>query len=86
MSLSDKVEFLDIGLGGVTFKADRRQNPGREYMIKLQDKGKSLDISGILKSLWVSIFAAHNISIHNYHGGLDEKKNLCNSEALRRCC
>ena len=48
MGLSDKVEILDISLGGVAFKADRRLNPGREYMIKLQDKEKTLNITGII--------------------------------------
>lgn len=48
MSLSDKVEILDIGLGGVVLKADRRLNPGREYTIKLQDKGKTLNVTGII--------------------------------------
>jgi PilZ domain len=48
MSLSDKVEILDIGLGGVAFKADRRLNPGREYTIKLQDKGNTLNVSGTI--------------------------------------
>jgi len=48
MSLSDKVEILDISLGGLAFKADRRLNPGREYMITLQDKGKTLNVTGII--------------------------------------
>jgi hypothetical protein len=48
MSLSDKVEILDIGPGGVAFKADRRLNPGREYTIKLQDKGNTLNVSGTI--------------------------------------
>jgi hypothetical protein len=48
LSLSEKVEILDISLGGVALKADRRLNPGREYMIKLQDKGKTLNITGII--------------------------------------
>ena len=42
MSLTDKVEVLDISLGGVALKADRRLNIGKEYMIKLQEKGKTL--------------------------------------------
>lgn len=46
MSLSEKVEILDISLGGVAFKADRRLNPGREYMINLQDQGKILNVMG----------------------------------------
>jgi PilZ domain len=48
MSLSDNVEILDIGLSGVAFKAGRRLNPGREYTIKLQDKGKTLNAAGII--------------------------------------
>ena len=48
MGLSDKVEIIDTSLGGVAFKADRRLNPGREYMIKLHDKGKTLNVTGII--------------------------------------
>jgi hypothetical protein len=48
MSLTDKVEILDISLGGVALKADRRLNIGKEYMIKLQEKGKTLDVKGIV--------------------------------------
>ncbi len=48
MSLSEKVEILDISLGGVALKADRRLNPGKEYTVKLQDKGKTLNVTGII--------------------------------------
>jgi hypothetical protein len=48
MSLTDKVEVLDISLGGVALKADRRLNIGKEYMIKLKEKGKTLDVKGIV--------------------------------------
>ena len=48
MSLTDKVEVLDISLGGIALKADRRLNIGKEYMIKLQEKGKTLDVKGIV--------------------------------------
>ena len=48
MSLTDKVEVLDISLGGVALKADRRLNIGKEYSIKLQEKGKTLDVKGIV--------------------------------------
>jgi Tfp pilus assembly protein PilZ len=46
MSLADKVEIIDISLGGVALKADRRLNIGKEYMIKLQEKGKALEVRG----------------------------------------
>ncbi len=48
MSLADKVEIIDISLGGVALKADRRLNIGKEYMIKLGEKGKSIDVKGIV--------------------------------------
>ncbi len=48
MSLSNKVEILDISLGGVAIKADRRLDLGKEYLIKLQDKGKTLNVAGIV--------------------------------------
>jgi c-di-GMP-binding flagellar brake protein YcgR len=48
MSLTDKVEILDISLGGIALKADRRLNIGKEYLIKLQEKGKTLDVRGIV--------------------------------------
>jgi len=48
MSLTNKVEVLDISLGGVALKADRRLNIGKEYLIKLQEKGKTLEIKGIV--------------------------------------
>jgi len=44
MSLADKVQILDISLGGVSLKADRRLNIGKEYLIKLQEKGKNLEV------------------------------------------
>jgi c-di-GMP-binding flagellar brake protein YcgR len=48
MSLTDKVKILDISLGGVALKADRRLNMGKEYLIKLQEKGKTLEVRGIV--------------------------------------
>ncbi|MGE5173586.1 MAG: PilZ domain-containing protein [Betaproteobacteria bacterium] len=48
MSLADKVEIIDISLGGVALKADRRLNIGKEISIKLGEKGKSIDVKGIV--------------------------------------
>ncbi len=48
MSLADKVEIIDISLGGVALKADRRLNIGKEFMIRLAEKGKSIDVTGIV--------------------------------------
>jgi len=48
MGLTSKVEIMDISLGGVALKADRRLNIGKEYLIKLQEKGKSLEVKAIV--------------------------------------
>jgi len=48
MILADRVEIIDISLGGVALKTDRRLNVGKEYFIKLGDKGKSIDVKGII--------------------------------------
>lgn len=48
MSLADKVEILDISLGGVALRIDRRLDPGREYLLKLGDKIKSIDLKCIV--------------------------------------
>ena len=48
MSLSDKVEILNISAGGVALNADRRLDIGREYLIKLGEKGKSIDVKGVV--------------------------------------
>jgi hypothetical protein len=48
LSLSDKVEILDISLGGVAVKVDRRLNIGREYLLKLREQGKALEVKCIV--------------------------------------
>jgi Tfp pilus assembly protein PilZ len=48
MVLAHKVEILDISLGGVALKSDRRLNIGREYLLRLDEKGKKLDVRGIV--------------------------------------
>lgn len=48
MILANKVEIVDISLGGVALKLDRRLNVGGEYMIKLGDKARSIDVKGVV--------------------------------------
>jgi hypothetical protein len=75
LSLSEKVEILDISLGGVSLKADRRLNPGREYMIKLQDKGKTLNVTGIIVRSELSGMEARDNgeSVSIYEAGMQFK-------------
>jgi hypothetical protein len=48
MRFANKVEIIDISLGGVALKADSRLNIGREYLIRLGDEENSLDVKGIV--------------------------------------
>ncbi len=48
LSLTDPVEIIDMSFGGVALKAYRRLNIGKEYVIKLEDKGKYIDVRGIV--------------------------------------
>jgi hypothetical protein len=47
MYLIDNVEILNISFGGVSLKADRELNIGKEYLLTLVKKGKSIDVKGI---------------------------------------
>ena len=48
LSLTDKVEILDISLGGIALKVDRRLNIGREYLLKLREQGKALEVKCVV--------------------------------------
>jgi len=49
MSLTRKVNILDMSLEGVALKADHRLDLGQEYMINLQNaKGKTLSVAGVV--------------------------------------
>ena len=46
MLFANDVKILDISMGGVLLKADRRLNIGRDYTMKLESKGKILNVQG----------------------------------------
>ena len=46
MLFTNDVKILDISMGGVLLKADRRLNIGRDYTMKLESKGKILNVQG----------------------------------------
>lgn len=48
ISLTDKVEILDISLGGIALKVDRRLNIGREYLLKLREEGRTLEVKCVV--------------------------------------
>jgi c-di-GMP-binding flagellar brake protein YcgR len=72
MSLTDTVEVLDISLGGVALRADRRLNMGKEYSMKLQKKGKTLEVRGVVVRSELSGVEerGHGESVSIYTAGL----------------
>ncbi len=48
MSLIGEVEIIDISVGGVAVKADRKLNIGKEYLITLESEGKHIKINGVV--------------------------------------
>ena len=48
MVLATYVKILDISIGGVSFKANRRLNMGSEYSLKMENKGGELTVKGII--------------------------------------
>ncbi len=48
MSLIGKVEIIDISMGGVALKADRKLNIGKECLLMLDYEGKHVHVKGIV--------------------------------------
>jgi len=48
LNLANNVEIIDISIGGVALKVDRRLNIGKEYVFKLGDKGNRIDVTVIV--------------------------------------
>jgi len=48
MMFADEVNILDISIGGVSLKADRRLNIGHEYAIKMENAGRILAVKGLV--------------------------------------
>jgi len=48
MSLVGKIEIIDISLGGIALKADRKLNIGKECLVMLGYEGKHINVRGIV--------------------------------------
>lgn len=48
MMFADEVNILDISVGGVSLKADRRLNIGHEYAVKMENVGRVLAVKGLV--------------------------------------
>lgn len=76
MSLTRKVNILDMSLEGVALKADHRLELGQEYTINLQDaKGKTLSVAGVVVRAELSEMEKKNDedSVSIYRVGLQFK-------------
>jgi Tfp pilus assembly protein PilZ len=48
MAFADAVQIQKIGLGGISVKAERRMNIGKEYILKLENKKNIITTKGIV--------------------------------------
>ena len=48
LNLSAKVDILDISLSGIALKVDKRLDIGKEYLLKLREGGKALEVKRIV--------------------------------------
>jgi PilZ domain len=61
MILAHKVEIIDISLGGIALKTDKRLYIGKECLIKLESKSKSIGVKGtIVRCELTNIEEGHN--------------------------
>jgi hypothetical protein len=48
LAFANEVKIHDISLGGISFKADRRINIGKEYLLKLKYKESEISAKGLV--------------------------------------
>src|SRR4030042_794780 len=48
MMFADELNIIDISVGGVSLKADRRLNIGHEYAVKMENSGRVLAVKGLV--------------------------------------
>jgi c-di-GMP-binding flagellar brake protein YcgR len=53
MVLASEVEVVDISIGGISIKANRRLNIGGEYSLKLEDRNTAISLRGTV--MWSSL-------------------------------
>ena len=46
LMFANEVEILDISIGGISLRADRRMNIGTEYSLKIKDKASVIPLKG----------------------------------------
>lgn len=75
ITLAYKVEIIDISLGGIALKLDKRLEVGREYLIKLGDTGHCIDVRGtVVRSTLIGMEAgAEGESVLIYEVGVKFK-------------
>lgn len=72
MVFASQVEILNLSLGGVAIKADRRLNIGGDYTLKLELAGEAVDIKGVV--VWSVMSGVHKAggadTVPEYSAGL----------------
>ncbi len=58
MVFATEVKILDISIGGVSLKADRRLNIGNEYVLKVENRDRFTSLKGVV--VWSSLTGARD--------------------------
>jgi hypothetical protein len=77
MLLASQVEILNLSLGGVAIRADRRLNIGSEYTLRLEMADRAVDVKGIVAwSVLTGFRPQGDESVPKYSAGLAFKDVL----------
>src|SRR5262245_33073874 len=72
MVFASQVDILNLSMGGVAIKADRRLNIGGEYTLRLELAGDTVDIKGVV--VWSVMSGMHKAgaadTVPEYSAGL----------------
>jgi hypothetical protein len=49
IALANEVKVIDISIGGISFKTDKKLDPGKQYVLKLNMKDRGINLHGAVK-------------------------------------
>ena len=66
IALANEVKVIDISIGGISFKTDKKLDPGKQYVLKLHMKDRVINVHGAVK--WSSLSEYKQYRVQGQHG------------------
>jgi PilZ domain len=66
IALAKEVKVIDISIGGISFKTDKKLDPGKQYILKLHMKDRVINVHGVVK--WSSLSEYKKYRVQGEHG------------------